>query len=137
MTDHLRVSDAERREASELLSRHFVDGRLDQEELDERIGGVMRSRTRGDLGRLFADLPPLAAVTAPALRPHRGARLLVAVAVVLALLVPASLLARGQAVQAHRPMQARLLPFVRVAPRVAGPAARAGMPVLPRPSTSR
>lgn len=99
MTDHLRVSDAERREASALLSRHYVDGRLDDHELDERVGAAMRAKTRGDLSRLLIDLPPLAVapVAASLPQPRRGARRLAALAVALSLLAPASLLARAHA----------------------------------------
>lgn len=98
MSDHLRVSDAERREASALLSRHFVDGRLDDQELDERVGAAMQAKTRGDLSRLLVDLPPLAVAPAPSLpQPRHGARRLAALAVAVSLLAPASLLARAHA----------------------------------------
>lgn len=60
MTDYLRASDNERREVSDLLFRHFVDGRLEREELNERIDEAMQARTRGELDRLVSDLPPLA-----------------------------------------------------------------------------
>lgn len=54
----MRVSDAERHEIADALSTHFADGRLDQEEFDERMGRAMASRTRGDLAGLLRDLPP-------------------------------------------------------------------------------
>jgi hypothetical protein len=53
----LRASDAERRDCSEALSAHFVEGRLDQAEFDERIGAAMAAKTRGELAALLADLP--------------------------------------------------------------------------------
>ncbi|MHB1584506.1 MAG: DUF1707 SHOCT-like domain-containing protein [Acidimicrobiales bacterium] len=116
MTDHLRVSDAERRLAGELLSRHFVDGRLTQEELDDRIGAAMAARTRADIARLLADLPPASVAPAPVTTPKRGARRLVAAAVALSLVVPAALLTRGHeshpAASFRHPPSAKLLPFV-------------------------
>jgi hypothetical protein len=56
----MRVSDAERNEIAEQLSKHFADGRLDQAELDERMGRAMSAKTRGDLAGLLDDLPPIA-----------------------------------------------------------------------------
>ena len=44
----MRISDAERADVADLLSRHYGDGRLDQ---------AMRAKTYADLGGLFADLP--------------------------------------------------------------------------------
>jgi hypothetical protein len=55
----LRVSDAERHEVADLLSRHYADGRLDQAEFDERAGRAMNAKTRADFRDLFADLPDL------------------------------------------------------------------------------
>lgn len=91
----LRVSDDERRHVAELLSRHFADGRLDQAELDERVGQAMAARTRADLAGLLVDLPPLdgeaVASTAPLPPPpalHRRRRLAGVLSVVL--LAPAA-----------------------------------------------
>jgi hypothetical protein len=53
----LRVSDAERNEVADRLSRHYADGRLDQIEFNERLDRAMRAKTRADLGGLFTDLP--------------------------------------------------------------------------------
>lgn len=55
----MRVSDAERAEVADRLSRHFADGRLDQAEFDERISRAMAAKTVGDLKGLFDDLPDL------------------------------------------------------------------------------
>jgi hypothetical protein len=122
MADYLRVSDVERGEASDLLACHFMDGRLDQKELDERIDEATRAKTRSDLSRLFVDLPPLGvtplsvlgtgrpAVTTSPPTPRRGARRLVAFAVALSLLLPASLLA-GLATRSGSPVR---LPVERV-----------------------
>ncbi len=53
----LRLSDAERAEVADLLSRHYADGRLDQAEFDERLDQAMKAKTYSDLSGLFADLP--------------------------------------------------------------------------------
>jgi GntR family transcriptional regulator len=53
---HLRVSDAEREAVSSRLAEHFAAGRLDQAELDDRVGRAMTAKTRADLRGLFADL---------------------------------------------------------------------------------
>jgi hypothetical protein len=53
----LRVSDAERAEVADRLSKHFSDGRLDQAAFDERLDQAMRAKTQADLAGLFADLP--------------------------------------------------------------------------------
>jgi hypothetical protein len=55
----LRASDAERNDVAEKLSRHYADGRLDQVEFKARLDRAMGATTRGDLGGLFDDLPPL------------------------------------------------------------------------------
>ncbi|HTW19174.1 MAG TPA: DUF1707 domain-containing protein [Mycobacteriales bacterium] len=55
----LRVSDAERTEVADRLSRHYADGRLDQAEFNERLEQAMSAKTQSDLGGLFFDLPPV------------------------------------------------------------------------------
>jgi hypothetical protein len=74
----LRIGDAERAAAAERLAWHFSHGRLDQPELDERLGLVMRASTADDLTGLFADLPADEPVTAAAargqLQPQRAGR---------------------------------------------------------------
>ncbi len=54
---HLRVSDAERAEVADLLSKHYGDGRLDQAEFEARMDLAMRAKTYADLNGLFDDLP--------------------------------------------------------------------------------
>jgi hypothetical protein len=56
--EHLRVSDSERSEVSNLLCRHFGDGRLDDAELEERLATVAAAKTRAELYPVLADLPP-------------------------------------------------------------------------------
>jgi hypothetical protein len=53
----LRASDAERERVAEALRRHHVDGRLDTEELQERLERCYAARTTGELVPLLADLP--------------------------------------------------------------------------------
>ena len=55
--NEMRVSDAEREAAATELREHFASGRLDQEELDDRLTAAFAAKTRGDLKTLFADLP--------------------------------------------------------------------------------
>jgi hypothetical protein len=53
----MRVSDAEREAAAAELREHFASGRLDQDELNERLDRAFAAKTRGDLNALFTDLP--------------------------------------------------------------------------------
>ena len=53
-----RVGDADRNRVAELLKEAHVAGYLTLEETDERLGIALASRTRGELDRLVADLPP-------------------------------------------------------------------------------
>jgi len=82
----LRVSDAERAQVADALSKHFADGRLDQPEFDERMQRAMSAKTRADLAGLFDDLPPLGA-TSPAVvevtRRRRGSLALVMVTLLI------------------------------------------------------
>ena len=54
---NLRVSDAERTEVADLLSKHYGDGRLDQAEFNQRLDQAMNAKTYADLSGLFTDLP--------------------------------------------------------------------------------
>jgi hypothetical protein len=94
-TSTLRASDADRDTVAERLRQAAVDGRLEPDELEERLHLALRARTYGDLRRLVADLP--------AGRPQRSlgrttlwlavrvAVLLVAVAVLVTVLVATAL----------------------------------------------
>jgi hypothetical protein len=53
----LRLSDAERAEVADLLSKNYGDGRLDQAEFDQRLDQAMKAKTYKDLDGLFTDLP--------------------------------------------------------------------------------
>jgi hypothetical protein len=52
-----RIGDAERDRAVEYLRDHLADGRLDQEEFDDRLTRALTARTQADLDPLFSDLP--------------------------------------------------------------------------------
>ena len=82
-TTNLRVSDAERNEVADKLSRHFADGRLDQAEFKERLDAAMSAKTQGDLAGLFDDLPPLATEPPPPSRRRRLVPFLVMLAILL------------------------------------------------------
>jgi hypothetical protein len=55
----LRISDAERAEVADRLSKHYGDGRLDQAEFNERLDRAMKAKTQSDLNGLFTDLPSI------------------------------------------------------------------------------
>ena len=65
----LRASDAERERVAEALRRHHVDGRIDTDELQERLERCYAARTGDELAALLADLPG----EAPPRRPPRAA----------------------------------------------------------------
>lgn len=52
----LRASDADRERAAATLGAAAGDGRLEVEELEERLQAAYGARTRGDLDRLLADV---------------------------------------------------------------------------------
>ncbi|WP_367135233.1 DUF1707 domain-containing protein [Saccharothrix sp. HUAS TT1] len=53
----IRIGDAERQHALELLGTHLGEGRLTVDEYGDRSARVTTAKTRGDLLALFADLP--------------------------------------------------------------------------------
>jgi hypothetical protein len=53
----LRASDADRDAVAERLRRAAVEGRLEPDELEQRLHAALRSRTYGQLDRLLVDLP--------------------------------------------------------------------------------
>ena len=75
---NMRVSHAERTEVADRLSKHYGDGRLDEEEFNERLDRAMKAKTQSDLDGLFDDLPEPEtprSVTRPNPQPHpRGPR---------------------------------------------------------------
>jgi hypothetical protein len=65
----LRASDSDRDQVAEQLHRATVEGRLDPDELEERLDALYSSRTYGELDALVADLP---APAVPPSRPRSG-----------------------------------------------------------------
>lgn len=61
-----RASDAEREAVADRLRAAAAEGRLDADELDERLGQAYGARTIGELAPLTADLPAVAPARAPA-----------------------------------------------------------------------
>jgi hypothetical protein len=55
--DDMRIGDAERDAVTAALHDHFAAGRLDREELDERLDAALASKTQGDLKTIVRDLP--------------------------------------------------------------------------------
>jgi Domain of unknown function (DUF1707)/Domain of unknown function (DUF4190) len=69
----MRASSADRERAVDVLKAGFAEGRLTQEEYNDRMGRAYAARTYGDLAALTADLPagagPLPAWPVPAYQP--------------------------------------------------------------------
>src|SRR5215217_1514508 len=85
-TSTLRASDADRDAVAAKLHQAAVEGRLDADELEERLHLALRGRTYGDLRRLVADLPPA--------RPSRSlARTTLAVTVRVAVMIALAVIA--------------------------------------------
>src|SRR3954453_775503 len=63
----LRASDADREAVAQRLREASVDGRIDSEELEQRLAAVYSARWVADLDRLVADVvpPPPPAPPAP------------------------------------------------------------------------
>lgn len=53
----VRASDEERERTAASLRHHYALGRLEPEELEERLSAVVAARDRRDLRRVLADLP--------------------------------------------------------------------------------
>lgn len=95
----LRVSDAERNDVTDILSRHYGDGRLDQAEFDARVDAAMHAKTRSELVRVLGDLPRLdEPATAPVPARSHSFGFLLVFALVVAIAVSATLNALFHAV---------------------------------------
>jgi len=73
--DQLRITSAQRERAVELVRMAAADGRLDFDELNQRIGVGLEARTQGELRRIVGDLVPgaeLAAFLADITPPLQG-----------------------------------------------------------------
>ena len=66
---NMRVSHAERTDVADRLSKHYGDGRLDEEEFNERLDRAMKAKTQSDLDGLVEDLPEPEAAR-PVARPN-------------------------------------------------------------------
>src|SRR5277367_6618919 len=67
----IRVSDRDRDAAAQVLQAAFAEGRLDDDEFDQRMRAALTARVSTDLEKLTADLPaagprPAGAVASPA-----------------------------------------------------------------------
>jgi hypothetical protein len=111
--DSLRIGDAERDAAIAALARHFADGRLTQDEHEERTALALKARTGADLRVLFADLPRLDQPT-PKPPPRRASSgHVIASSIASALLVTA-----GVFVMLHLLPIVALVAFVFIAGRI-------------------
>jgi hypothetical protein len=54
----LWVSHAERAAITDELSRHYIDGRLNDDEFSRRLDQALKATTYQDLAGLLHDLPP-------------------------------------------------------------------------------
>ena len=97
----LRASDADRDAVVDRLREAAGEGRLEPDELEQRVDGVLRARTYGDLAELLDDLPADGRMPAPRTRRRTnqlarsavfGAGLLVAVTVAFAVVVVVAML---------------------------------------------
>lgn len=73
-TPEIRVGDAERHQVAEILRQAAGEGRLDLDELDERLGLALTAKTHADLVPLTRDLP-VSAASSQLAGPWVGSRL--------------------------------------------------------------
>lgn len=92
----LRASDAERSATAELLRRHHAEGRLDNDEFEERIERCYAAKRRGELDALTIDLPRPAHQQLPGPRPPRRPPRPLAAFVAIAALVAVALTTDAQ-----------------------------------------
>jgi Domain of unknown function (DUF1707) len=57
LNPEMRASDADRDRAAAALREHCAQGRIDVDELNDRLEGVYSARTLGDLDKVTEDLP--------------------------------------------------------------------------------
>jgi DUF1707 SHOCT-like domain len=67
----MRISDADRAEVADHLSKQYSEGRLDQAEFNERLDRAMRAKTQSDLTWLLTDLPGVEPARKPSRTPQR------------------------------------------------------------------
>jgi hypothetical protein len=68
----MRISDADRHQVAEILREAAGEGRIDIEELDERLEATYAARTYADLAPITLDLPADRPTQAPVSRPMPG-----------------------------------------------------------------
>jgi DUF1707 SHOCT-like domain len=68
----LRISDADRHRVADVLRQAAGEGRLEIEELDERLEATYAAKTYADLVPITADLPSHPGTAAPAPAPRPG-----------------------------------------------------------------
>jgi hypothetical protein len=85
----LRASHADRERVIEVLKASFVQGRLDRDEFDLRVGRALASRTYADLATLTADIPARPARARPPEPPRESANKRRKAAAALACATPA------------------------------------------------
>jgi Flp pilus assembly protein TadB len=95
----LRASDAERDAVVDRLREAAGEGRLEPDELEQRVDRALRARTYGELSELLADLPAGGRMPSPRTRAHPvartavlGAGLVVAVTAAVAVVVVVAML---------------------------------------------
>jgi hypothetical protein len=69
-----RVNDADRERLIALLREHYAHGRLDDDELDRRVGVVLGAQYMDELARAVAGLPGLSEPGAAGSQPVRQRR---------------------------------------------------------------
>jgi hypothetical protein len=57
LDDRIRTSDADREQVVARLRDHYAEGRLTQEEFDERLTTALNAKTFGELRQVMTDLP--------------------------------------------------------------------------------
>jgi len=86
----LRIGDAERTLVTEALQQHYAEGRLDSDELEERLDATLAAKTQADLREITKDLPGPRSWEAPRPQPmrhphhHHGPRFVMAPLILLA-----------------------------------------------------
>jgi hypothetical protein len=88
----LRASDADRDAVAERLRQAAVEGRLEPDELEERLHTALRARTYAELDRLVGDLPRRAVPRTRPAAPAGGLVLAIAVRIAVLLVVVAALM---------------------------------------------
>jgi hypothetical protein len=113
----MRVSDAERERVATFLREQAVEGRLDHEELEDRLGCAYSAKTAGELEDLIEDLPhrrvPARTAQRRPERRHGGPPLVLVLGVaLLGLLTIPTLMAGGVAVAMALAMALMIAVFV-------------------------